>query len=64
MMAKKQWQAPKLISLVRHDPQEAVLSACKTYIAGGTGSQGVDSGCWYHFDGPSSCGNCAALPTS
>ena len=31
----KTWDKPKLIVLVRNDPQEAVLSGCKGYIPGG-----------------------------
>ena len=31
---KKTWEKPKLIVLVRNDPQEAVLSYCKGNVTG------------------------------
>lgn len=31
---KKKWEKPELTVLVRHKPEEAVLSGCKTYSNG------------------------------
>jgi hypothetical protein len=36
----KTWEKPKLIVLVRNNPQEAVLSVCKGYIDAGMASSG------------------------
>lgn len=38
----KKWQKPELIALVRSKPEEAVMTACKTYmnINGPQSSQG------------------------
>jgi hypothetical protein len=59
-LEKKQWQTPQLISLVRRDPQEAVLVVCKTLFGGG----GSDPSDWYAGclttwpDNPSMCQPC------
>lgn len=36
---KKEWTKPKLISLYRGRPEEAVLSVCKQTLDGATGPQ-------------------------
>ena len=41
---KKTWETPKLIALVRNNPQEAVLSGCK-YMAYVTGPANMDNVC-------------------
>ena len=38
-MAKLAWQKPKLIVLLKGEPEENVLAACKTDGTGGAGSQ-------------------------
>ena len=41
--SKKAWVEPELIVLVRSNPEEAVLAACKDFPGAGAGSS--DSGC-------------------
>jgi hypothetical protein len=60
-MEKKQWQTPQLISLVRRDPQEAVLVVCKTWTdaAGSVPSTGF-AGCNEPWPGvPDGCQACS-----
>jgi hypothetical protein len=42
--AKKQWQKPELIVLVRSKPEEAVLAACK-YWGDPSGAESQEFGC-------------------
>ncbi len=44
-MEKKTWTKPTLIVLVRSEPEETVLDACK-YVSPG-GSQSAETGCWF-----------------
>ena len=50
MKVKKQWQKPELIVLVRSNPEEAVLLACKGGISDSAnnsdgGCMGIDMAC-------------------
>jgi hypothetical protein len=38
-MEKKEWSEPELIVLVRSNPEEAVLTACKLELSGGPNSE-------------------------
>lgn len=40
----KEWTSPELTVLVRNDPQEMVLTACKTQASGG-GVYSIDRNC-------------------
>jgi len=42
-MKKKKWEKPELIILVRNQPEESVLQACKFFIPSGPG--GVNGWC-------------------
>jgi hypothetical protein len=44
---RPKWTKPKLIVLVRGEPEEAVLINCKTATKGGTGNAALNSGCKY-----------------
>jgi hypothetical protein len=56
--AKKEWQTPELIVLVRSKPEEAVLTACKnTHTTAGISGQ-------YEGCGSSTCGPCETPTTS
>ena len=58
---KKTWQTPKLITLVRSTPDEAVLDGCKTDSTGfGPASGAAD--CSYNLN--SVCGICSATVDS
>lgn len=35
VIEKKQWEKPKLLVLVKGEPEEAVLNICKTILNGG-----------------------------
>ncbi len=41
---KEKWEKPKLVVLVRAEPEESVLGGCKTDEGGGTGSTGGQGG--------------------
>jgi hypothetical protein len=67
---KKTWETPKLIVLVRNNPQEAVLSVCKGYvdalIAGDGGPNSYESSCMM-ITGSTAfqlCEECSAAATS
>ncbi len=47
---KSEWKMPELIVLVRHKPEEAVLTACKVMVVGG-GNQSTNNDC--HMNGTS-----------
>jgi len=45
---RRNWEKPKLIILTRGEPDEFVLTACKTHIQGTNGPDGYDGdGCRY-----------------
>jgi hypothetical protein len=48
-MKKKTWSKPEMIVLVRGKPEEAVLTACKTFLVAGPGYTS-DRACGY-WDG-------------
>lgn len=52
---KKEWKTPELIVLVRSKPEEAVLTACKTFFSGGNGLNAAQFACY--ITGP--CQNCS-----
>jgi hypothetical protein len=54
---KKEWKTPELIVLVRSKPEEAVLTACKTSSAGGTGPSATLFGCRV----PTTCLECSTV---
>ena len=68
----KTWQTPKLIALVRNNPQEAVLAACKGYLtdvgaaANGVSPQTYYGTCTYQpaSNVPNGCMNCQSIATS
>ncbi len=60
-MAKKNWIVPELLVLVRSDPQEAVLVACKTYFAPAGPNNGLGSCATFT---PESCPLCDGIVTS
>jgi hypothetical protein len=55
---QKEWAKPKIISLYRGRPEEAVLSACKCEITGIPGPDGLGVDC----DGDGN--DCLALVTT
>jgi hypothetical protein len=59
METKKEWTTPELIVLVRSNPEEAVLTACKGTSSGM--SNNADSYCMWQ-DG--NCGACEAMTGS
>jgi len=65
-MEKRQWQKPRLMTLVRRNPEEAVLTACKTVAAGGASPSTLNFGCYQLWtSGPfTDCGQCSAPATS
>jgi hypothetical protein len=60
-MEKKTWTEPELIVLVRSNPEEAVLTACKTELPSG-GNVVLASGCGN--PGGGYCGQCTSSFTS
>lgn len=70
---KKTWESPKLIILVRNNPQEAVLSVCKGYLtddvgaaANGVSPQSYYGTCTYQpaANIPNGCMTCQSIETS
>ena len=68
---KKTWETPKLIVLVRNNPQEAVLSYCKgspgALTAGTvTSPTNTHTGCTqpFLFANTPSCANCSTVSVS
>jgi hypothetical protein len=60
--SKKAWVTPELIVLVRNNPEEAVLVACKWDIVGNPASgRGT---CSTLAPGPSDCMDCTSLAAS
>jgi hypothetical protein len=57
---KKEWKTPELIVLVRSNPEEAVLTACKNSTVS-SGTSDWFANCSY---GPGTCKDCAALTSS
>jgi predicted small secreted protein len=45
---EKAWVEPKLIVLVRSNPEEAVLATCKTLEGGGNDVNALNSACWFN----------------
>ncbi len=58
-MEKKTWILPELIVLVRSDPQEAVLTACKS-LTGGSSHDGQEASCNYNNFPFLGCNPCSA----
>jgi hypothetical protein len=56
-MEKKTWIEPKLIVLVRSNPEEAVLIICKT-ISSAPGPTTSTSNCAVTSRGPALCASC------
>lgn len=58
---KKTWQTPKLITLVRSAPEEAVLTSCKA-----ESPPWVSPSYWYSYCdiGDGSCTGCAQVTSS
>jgi hypothetical protein len=59
-LEKKPWQKPQLVSLVRRDPQEAVLDVCKASLGAASGDPSTSyTGCSQPWpDGPTDCIYC------
>jgi hypothetical protein len=55
------WSRPELIVLVRSGPDEAVLSACKSWSEGPKGQDSVNYAC-LALSGP--CTDCSEIPDS
>ena len=53
----KTWQTPKLIVLVRNNPQEVVLSLCKSYSEGSVGANSALNRCHVSGDDTIGCSN-------
>jgi hypothetical protein len=54
-MATKKWVAPELIVLVRSNPEEAVLTACKYVASIETSNMTTFSSCRQDQDPPANC---------
>jgi hypothetical protein len=52
-MCKKRWETPNLVRLVRHKPEESILTFCKSWWYP-SGVPRIDTQCYY-YTGPSSC---------
>jgi hypothetical protein len=62
---KKTWQKPKLVILVRTNPEEAVLSLCKMPgnfggLAASISPAAEDAGCYWEVE----CNDCSELSFS
>jgi hypothetical protein len=60
-MPMKKWEAPKLIVLVRGNPEESLLAACKTESAAGGDPNGGFTSCSQDTD---DCPSCSQLQQS
>jgi hypothetical protein len=58
-MAKKSWEKPELIVVVRSRPEEAVLWTCKNRSTGPhSGSDAFDLSCRYDYPWGHNCDTC------
>lgn len=58
----KTWEKPQLVTLVRSNPEEAVLTGCKMIYSGASPNQ-VDAQC-FNKEEPSPCLRCYDFLTS
>jgi hypothetical protein len=58
-MEKQRWTAPELIVLVRHQPEEAVLEACKDYEPPWQGPTTLNQACFTRSI--DACATCALM---
>jgi hypothetical protein len=57
----KQWQTPELTTLVRSNPEEAVLTGCKVYMST-SGPSSTQGDCY--SGNQSNCGACSDRSSS
>jgi hypothetical protein len=59
--ARKTWTRPELVVIVRGEPEEAVLTACKSWWEGANGFDSINYAC---LAIAGTCADCSQIPDS